>query len=107
LGEYSPKSSRMLLWFFLCVTLSSIATILTNTGTDWEWAFAPSQDALLILGGVFLVRFAYWYPTNDQPVKARWVVSIYGGLALAALGPIGQPGQGGTGRAGQVQPGRV
>lgn len=79
------KSSWMLLWFFLGVILSSIATILTNTGTDWAWAFAPSQDAFLILGGVFLVRFAYIYPTADQPAEARVVLSVYTLLAVVSL----------------------
>ena len=79
------NSTWMLLWFFLCVIFSSIATILTNIGTAWDWAFAPSQDALLILGGVFLVRFAYLFPTSDQPREARWVVTFFVILALAAL----------------------
>ena len=79
------SSSWMLLWFFLCVILSSIATILTNIGTTWDWAFAPSQDALLILGSVFLVRFAYSYPESDQPGEARWVAAFFLFLALAAL----------------------
>ena len=78
-------SSWMLLWFVLCVILSSIATIITNIGTIWDWAFAPSQDAMLILGGVFLVRFAYLYPTNDQAREARWVVTFFVIMALAAL----------------------
>lgn len=77
--------SRMLLWFFLCVILSSIAIILTNIGTIWDWAFAPSQDALLILGGIFLARFAYSYPKNDQPREAQWVVTFFVLLALVAL----------------------
>ncbi len=79
------RSSWMLLWFFLCVVLSAIATIVTNIGTAWDWAFAPSQDALLILGGIFLVRFAYFYPTSDQPREARWVIAFFTTLALAAL----------------------
>ena len=79
------RSSWMLLWFFLCIIFSSIATILTNTGTTWDWAFAPAQDALLILGGVFLVQFAYLYPANDQTGEARRVTVIFAVLALAAL----------------------
>ena len=79
------RSTWMLLWFFLCVVLSSGATIVTNIGTAWDWAFAPSQDALLILGGVFLVRFAYTFPVRDQAKEARWVVVFFIVLALAAL----------------------
>ena len=75
----------MLMWFFLCVILSSIATILTNSGTSWDWAFAPSQDALLILGGVILVRFAYEYPSKDQPWEAHWALAFPVVLASAAL----------------------
>lgn len=78
-------STWMLFWFFLCVILSSIATIITNIGTAWDWAFAPSQDALLILGGVFLVRFAYLYPSSDQPREARWVVTFFAIVAIVAL----------------------
>ncbi len=83
--ENKSSSTWMLLWFFLCIMLSSIATILTNFGTVWDWAFAPSQDALLILGSLFLVRFAYLYPTSDQPMEARWMVTFFAILALAAL----------------------
>lgn len=78
-------STWMLLWFFLCVTLSSIATIITNIGTAWDWAFAPSQDAFLILGGVFLVRFAYLYPSNDQTREARWVFAFFATVAMVVL----------------------
>jgi signal transduction histidine kinase/HAMP domain-containing protein len=79
------NSSWMLLWFFLCVIFSSLATILTNSGLSWEWAFAPTQDAMIILGGVFLVRFAYTYPSNDQPGEARNVTAFFVCLALVAL----------------------
>jgi signal transduction histidine kinase/HAMP domain-containing protein len=79
------NSTWMLLWFFFCVVLSSIATIITNIGTAWDWALAPAQDAMLILGGVFLVRFAYLYPTNDQPREARWGVAFFVVLASVAL----------------------
>jgi len=76
------RPSWMLLWFFLCVVLSSIATILTNTGTAWAWTFAPAQDAALFLGGVFMVRFAYIYPEDDQPGEARILTIIFVLLAL-------------------------
>jgi len=79
------RSTQMLLWFFLCVVLSSIATLVTNVGAVWDWAFAPSQDALLILGGVFLARFAYLYPSSDQSREARWVTTFFAALALVAL----------------------
>src|SRR5512147_2981058 len=81
----TSSASRMLLWFFLCVILSSLATIVTNIGTAWDWAFAPSQDAFLILGGLFLVRFAYLYPSNDQLREARRVGTSFAILAFAAL----------------------
>jgi signal transduction histidine kinase/HAMP domain-containing protein len=79
------SSTWMLMWFFLCVILSALATIVTNIGTAWDWAFAPSQDALLILGGVFLARFAYLYPQNDRPGEARWVFIFFVLLAAAVL----------------------
>ena len=79
------RSSHSMLLLFVCVILSSLATILTNTGTPWSRAFAPAQDAFLILGSVFLVQFAYWYPENDQPDLARWIVPIFLFLALIAL----------------------
>ena len=78
-------ASRMLRLFFICVMLSAIATIITNSGLAWDWAFAPSQDAFLILGGVFLVRFAHLYPEKDQPNEARWTVTLFALLAAAAL----------------------
>ncbi len=71
------RSSFLLLWFFLSIMLSSIATILTNSGFDWSRALAPSQDAMLLLGGVFLLSYAYAFPTNDQPQEARIAVAIY------------------------------
>lgn len=79
------QSSQKLLWFFLCVILSAIATIVTNSGVPWDWAISPFQDALIILGGVFLVRFAYLFPSNDQPREARWVVAFFAILASACL----------------------
>ncbi|MFN2197598.1 MAG: hypothetical protein ACK2UW_15880, partial [Anaerolineales bacterium] len=80
------EASRMLMWFFACVIASGAATLLTNLGTSWAWAFAPAQDAFLILGGVSLVRFAYIYPVDDQPREARWAFALYLALALFALG---------------------
>jgi nitrate/nitrite-specific signal transduction histidine kinase len=78
-------SSQMLLWFFLCIILSAIATIVTDIGTAWDWAFAPSQDAMIILGGVFLARFAYLYPDNDQPKESFRVVTFLSVIASIAL----------------------
>lgn len=83
--ENKSRSSLMLLGFFVCIILSSIATIITNIGTAWDWAFAPSQDALIILGGLFLVRFAYLFPQDDQPREGRWVFSSFSILAISAL----------------------
>jgi nitrate/nitrite-specific signal transduction histidine kinase len=80
------RASQLLLWFFLCVILSAIATLLTNLGLAWSWAFAPSQDAFLILGGVFLARFAYVFPTQDDSIEARWIFRIFDGIAALALG---------------------
>jgi signal transduction histidine kinase/HAMP domain-containing protein len=77
--------SRLLMWFFLFVCGSAVAIILTNLGTDWARGFAFLQDALLIVGGIFLVRFAYVYPVNDQPQEARIVIAIYTGVAMIAL----------------------
>jgi signal transduction histidine kinase/HAMP domain-containing protein len=79
------KPSRMLQWFFLCIIFSAIATILTNLGTDWGWAFAPLQDAFLLLGGIFLVQFAYSYPSEDQPDKAQWFFLIFTIIAFGAM----------------------
>ena len=80
------RASWMLFWFFLCVILSAITTILTNTGLPWERAFAPSQDAFLLLGGVFLVRFAYHYPAYDQPRETRLVTWFFAIVGLGAMG---------------------
>ena len=80
------RSSQMMLWFFLCVILSSLATLLTNLGTPWSWAFAPSQDAFLMLGGIFLVRFAYLYPQQERSRQARWATWIATAVAVFALG---------------------
>ena len=79
------RPSQMLLCFFLCVCLSAIATILTNIGASWDWAFAPSQDALLILAGWFLVRLAYSYPEIGPRREARWMIGLYTILAATAL----------------------
>lgn len=81
----TSNSTWMLLWFFLCVVLSSIATIVTNIGTISDWAFVPSQDALLILGGLFSVRYAYLYPQKDQTGEDRWVITFFVIMASAAL----------------------
>ena len=80
------KASQLLLWFFLCVILSAISTLLTNLGMAWSWAFAPSQDAFLILGGVFLVRFAYAFPDQDNSAETRWIIRVFEGFALLAVG---------------------
>jgi signal transduction histidine kinase/HAMP domain-containing protein len=79
------SSSQMLMWFFLAVILSALATIVANIGAAWDWAFAPAQDAFLIAGGFFLVRFAYLYPADDQPGEARWMAGVALLLALVAL----------------------
>jgi signal transduction histidine kinase/HAMP domain-containing protein len=77
--------SKTLSRFFLCIILSSTASIITNIGTPWDWAFALSQDAFLIFGGVFLVRFAYLYPQNDQPQEARWIFTFFTIVGLGSL----------------------
>lgn len=62
-----------LIGFFGAVTLSGIATILTNAFLFWGRMFDPWQDALVLLGGASLGLFAYQFPRNDQPREAKWV----------------------------------
>jgi hypothetical protein len=60
------NSTWMLLWFFLCVIFSSIATILTNLGTSWGVFFwcvllTPTQKATnrgKLVGLPY--SFSYW-----------------------------------------------
>jgi len=80
------RASQLLLGFFLCVMLSAVATLLTNLGLTWSWAFAPSQDGFLILGGVFLARFAYVFPAREDSDEAKWIFRIFAGIAALALG---------------------
>lgn len=83
--EKQTPASRLMARFFLCVSLSALATIVTNLDQPWSWAFAPSQDAFLILGGVFLARFSFAYPEQAPSDKQRWIVGIFLFLAILAL----------------------
>ena len=80
------RESQLLLWFFLCVIFSAIATLLTNLGMNWSWAFAPFQDALIILGGAFLARFAYAFPNQDDTIESKRVIRAFEGIAMLAMG---------------------
>jgi len=46
----------------------------------------PAQDTLVILGGVFLVRFAYTFLTVDRSKEARWMTSLFAVIAALTLG---------------------
>jgi two-component system nitrate/nitrite sensor histidine kinase NarX len=76
----------LLMGFFGAITLSGIATILTNAFVFWGTMFDPWQDAFVLLGGVSLALFAYQFPRNDQPREGRWVAGLMIGLFVIALG---------------------
>jgi len=76
-------AARWLLYFFLCLAASSVAYFLINALTYWGALFAPLQDALILLGGVCMARFAYAFPA-EQP--GRWKLILLSLLiALTAL----------------------
>lgn len=80
------RASQLLLGLFLCVVLSALATLVTNLGMAWNRAFAPAQDAFLILGGIFLSRFAYAFPAQEDVAESRLVAHTFDSLAALAIG---------------------
>jgi len=76
----------LLIGFFSAITLSGIATILTNAFLFWGSMFDPWQDAFVLLGGVSLVLFAYQFPRYDQPREARIFAALMIGLTALAMG---------------------
>jgi hypothetical protein len=77
------SAARWLLYFFLCLAASSVTYFLINALNYWGVLFAPLQDALILLGGVFMARFAFAFPT-EQP--GRWkLIPLAFLIALAVL----------------------
>ena len=80
------NAARWLLYFFLCFAASSVVYFLINALTDWGVLLAPLQDALILLSGVCLVRFACAFPV-EQPGRWQWLplsfLIVLTALALA------------------------
>jgi GAF domain-containing protein/HAMP domain-containing protein len=72
--------------FFMCMALLGFTRILE--GTVGGLLFVQLQDAFIILGGLFLIQFAYHFPEYDQPREARTVLIVYVLIVLLALGTI-------------------
>lgn len=88
LWRIRPKSTTTtyLARFFSCIVLSLLAVFFQTAIPAWTRPLWPAQDALVILGGVFLLRFAYVFPRNDQPREAQRMTLIYLTLVIAAWG---------------------
>ncbi len=71
--------------FFVCMSLLGLARILD--GTIAGSLFGLLQDALVLLGGLFLVQFAYHFPRADSPRGAGALVA-YSFLAILSFGTI-------------------
>jgi signal transduction histidine kinase len=80
------KATWLLSAFFICMALLGFARILE--GTVGGTLFVLLQDAFIILGGLFLVQFAYHLPQYDQPREARIALLVYSLITLLAFGTI-------------------
>ncbi|MCB0167954.1 MAG: PAS domain S-box protein [Anaerolineae bacterium] len=80
------KPILLLLAFFGCMAILGMIRIVE--GTVVGLLFTQLEDTCIILGGVFLVQFAYHFPVYDQPREARLLLGLYIMLTLVALGTI-------------------
>lgn len=80
------KATLLLCVFFSCMALLGFSRILE--GIVGGLLFIQLQDTFIILGGVFLVQFAYHFPHYDQPREARTVLTVYVLIVLLALGTV-------------------
>lgn len=75
-----------LIGFLLCSAVSLIGMFVYNA---IFYSFTPLwavQDAALIVGAVFLARFAYSFPQEDRSAEARRVVGFFVTLAFFVVG---------------------
>ena len=80
------RATWFLAIFFVCMALLGFTRILE--GTAGGTVFAMIEDTFIILGGLFLVQFAYAFPSYDQPGEARWVAVAYCLLVALAAATI-------------------
>lgn len=83
-----PKTAATynLIGFMLCIMVNLTAMFLHNAVFIFWLPLWPLQDALVVVAGVFMVRFAYTYPQVDRSREARLVTGGLTALALLSLG---------------------
>ena len=79
-------ATRQLLGFFTSLFVSLAATFFLHALPYW-WAeiLWPLQDALVMVSGLFLIRFAYLFPHDDRIHERRVFSGIYIALSIGAL----------------------
>ena len=78
------RATWYLFQFFLAFVASSLTMFFANTVMPWRDVLLPFQDVLIIFGGVALVDLAYYFPENDHPREAKWVLGAVTAFAVFA-----------------------
>ena len=83
---HKSQAARQLIGFFSSLFVSLAITFFAHALPYW-WADAlwPFQDAMVMVSGIFLTRFAYEFPRNDQAREARFFVGVYVFVSLVAF----------------------
>jgi len=79
------RATRALIIFYGCITLSGIATLLTNSLIYWGRLFNPWQDLWILAGGIALAQFAYSLPEYKRSNEVRAITTAISSLTALAL----------------------
>ena len=79
------RATRMLIFFYGCITLSGLAMVLTNGLVHWGRLFTPWQDFWILTGGIALAQFAYSLPDYKNPSEEKAITIVLSILTTFAL----------------------
>jgi signal transduction histidine kinase/tetrahydromethanopterin S-methyltransferase subunit G len=80
------RATWHLFGFFICATATLMVMFVKGIFFLGERLLTPLEDTFLLIGGIFLMRFAYLFPEDDQPKVGHRVAGFVGFLAGLALG---------------------
>jgi len=87
LSGVKPKNpaTKSFILFNICIALSGVATILSNTIIHWGSIFVPWQDFWILLGGFAFSQFAYRISQREHTKESKIVLSILATLIFLAF----------------------
>ncbi len=79
------RATKALIVFYSFITLSGLATLLTNGLVHYGRLFTPWQDFWIIAGGIALAQFVYSVPDYKQTNELRAITIAMSSLTALAL----------------------